>query len=697
MAEMLMRNELLSGLWELCVSVSVIILVLLAIRPLMKRLPRTGLYLLWVMLVLRIAVPYSVSSQLYELFPREPKVQEVQQYQYGGMENSYRLRPEMISSHSVSENTSEQKVSEPSDAVWSGITTKVPMTFETGKAASVSVKPEWVILAVWLIGVLNCVCYLCRSLIANRRSFRDAVPLPHGKYKNVYEHPLVGSSFVGGVIFPKIYVPVGMNEEDLECILTHENTHIRRWDYRIKPFAFLMFSILWFNPLVWIAYWLMMVDMEISCDESVIRRLGTDARKRYSYLLLTMASGESRISCTNVAFGAGVVKERIHHVMKYKRPTKWMSIALVMAVALCGCGIASSKPPETTHDLPQENVSTDNTDTIYVEQVVMDKEFDWSESGTGLCAESGSYVSDANGRVVMIYELRDEKNAKRASFGKTVLVDGEWQKEEINWGKKLNKMLKGKNAELARIYYDAENNLCAAFTDYSMDMYKYLLNQKKYKEDDLYPVGQMLFRINEETGEITELDVPVDKLDGGKKGEVVYNLYSFFDDGNYLVEHGGAVTLYNGKTGDKIKDLKMNEGVLNEGDSFGEDFFLAISLNQETSSLDVIVMDEMGESSYTMPTSVKFDKEAETMDGFALGAKGSTIILATQEGIFEAEYGDNEFHNVINSKKDNLYYLAPESYHPSVMVFKGEQEDYFISLWNEDEEKSVQCYYTKEK
>lgn len=694
MADMLMRNEMLGGLWELCVSVSVIILVLLAIRPVMKRLPRIGMYLLWVMVVIRIAVPYSVSSQLYELFPGEQKEQSISQY--GGMENSYRLRPEMKAFTDVSENVTAQKESEVSDDAVAEITAKTPMAFETGKRDAVSVKPEWVILAVWFMGVLCCVCYLCRSLLANRKSFRDAVPLPHNKYKNVYEHPFVGSSFVGGVFFPKIYVPAQMNEEDLECILAHENTHIRRQDYRIKPFAFLMFSILWFNPLVWIAYRLMIVDMEISCDESVIRRLGKDARKRYSYLLLTMASGESRDSCVNVAFGASVVKERIHHVMKYRRPTKWTSIALVMAVALCGCGIASSGPKETAHDLPKEKASADNTDAIYVEQVIAEEQFDWSESGTELNAEYGTYTSDAKGRIVMIYELRENENRKRASFGKTVLVDGKWQKEEIHWGKKLNQMLDGKKAELERIYYDAENNLYAAFTNYSVDMSEYMRDEENVKEDDLYSVGQMLFRINEETGEITELDVPVEKMDGGKEDEVFHNQYGFFEDGNYLVEHGGTVTLYNGKTGDKIKDLTMEEGVsLSEGDVIGEDFFLALSLNRETNSLDVIVMDEMGESSYTLSTGVKFDMEAKTMDGYALGAKGSTIILATQEGIFEAEYGDEAFHNVVNVGKDNLYYLAPDSYHPSSVVFKGAQEDYFMGLWNEDEEKSVLCYYVK--
>ncbi len=688
MAEILMRNEVLGGLWELCISVSVVILLLLLIRPVLKRLPRMGMYLLWLMVVLRIAIPYPVSDGIAKLFPEEVSqtVAEVRQKSqpdwlksrlsarrmaesYGGAENAYRLPPEMVSSDMDVKDVREQSGQ------------------ETSAATALEIKPEWVLLAAWLFGVLCCVIYLLRSLKANRKYFHDAVHL----YDNVYEHPLVCSSFVAGIISPKIFVPVGMKEEDLACVLIHERVHIRRWDYRIKPFAFLMFSVLWFNPLVWLAYRLMMVDMEISCDEAVIRRLGTDARKRYSYLLLTMASGENKISATEVAFGAGVVKERIHHVMKYKKPTKWMSVLLIVAVLLGGCGIASSSPAETTQKLPQGEKGKEHANAIFAEQTVQWEHSDW---GDGL--EEGAYleVMDGQGRLVRICELLKGENQTPVSFGKKVFADGEWQKEEISWGKKLGRILNKKNTQtesfvgLNRVDYSA-SDLYVSMSELQRD------TDEKAEEGEeetmaVYAVDQMLYRIHEETGEITELDVPVRK---DSDGRVLYNIYNFFADGNYLVYNGISIfALYNGTTGEKIKDLTRNDRV-GMNANYGEDYFVTEYFNPDTEQVDLIVMDETGESSYTLPTKIDFDDSSEEQVSYALGVSGSTILLATQKGIFEAEYGEEEFHNVVNFEKDNLYYLTPEGWDPIEYVYKDAKGNYFVSLMHEGE--FITCQYER--
>lgn len=679
MAEILMRNDVLGGLWELCISVSAVILLLLLIRPVLKRLPRIGMYLLWLMVVLRLAIPYPVSGGIAKLFPEEVSqtVAEVRQKSqtdwlksrlsarrmtesYGGAENAYRLPPDMVSLDTEIKDIQD---------VHGKTGQEVP------HVAAPEIKPEWVLLAVWLVGVLCCVIYLLRSLKANRKYFQDAVHL----YDNVYEHPLVCSSFVAGIFSPKIFVPVGMKEEDLACVLIHERVHIRRWDYRIKPFAFLMFSVLWFNPLVWLAYRLMMVDMEISCDEAVIRRLGAGARKRYSYLLLTMASGENKIFATEVAFGAGVVKERIHHVMKYKKPTKWMSVLLILAVMLGGCGIAVSSPAETTKKLPQGREGN-GTDAIFAEQTVQWEHSDWED---GLEEGSWAEAVDGQGRFVRICELMEGENETPVSFGRKVFVDGEWQKEEVSWGKKLGRLLKEKNVSKAAGYIGM-NQIYYSASDLYISLSELQREEDGEEYGGLQAVDHMLYRIHEETGEITELDIPVDKE--------LYNGYLFFADGNYLVYNGISIfALYNGATGEKIKDLK-NEGMAMV-EIYGDDFFVMEDFNQETKRMDLIVMDETGESSYILPTNIEFEDSSERQMSYVLGISGSTILLATQEGIFEAEYGEDEFHNVVNYEKDNLYYLTPGEYDPIERMYKDAKGNYIITLMHEDE--VITCQYER--
>ncbi len=690
MAEILWQDPVLSDLWELCISVSIVIGLLLLVRPVMKRMPRIGMYILWVMVVLRIACPFPLSG-MYQFMPvsvgqaiadvKQSKEQKhisqtsAQKSAYGGAKNGYRLNSG-IASEVTSKDSLEAHES-------SGKPQKREREKETSAALLSYIAVKWIILSVWLAGVFCCVIYLGRSLFRNRRHFKSAVHL----FDNVYEHHDSCSSFVGGIIRPQIFVPEGTDGEALKCILVHERIHIRRWDYRIKPFAFLMFSVLWFNPLVWIAYRFLITDMEISCDEAVIRKMGSGSKKQYSYLLLTMASGENRMIRSHAAFGASVVKERIYHVMKYKKPTKLMTVLLTAAVMLCSCGIASSDPPETKRELPQTR-SEENTDAVYVEQT-MPMDITWS-ADEGVESYGGLMGVDRDGTYVSIQELRTVPEEKLVSFGKAVFESGEWKKADITWDKQLKKQLEGKTASIEGMYYDADNMLYLSFAEYSLPYSEYEKYEGREEEwyEVWYAVDQMLFRINEETGDVAEIDVPV-----AKKGDhALYNTYGFFADGNYFVQTEDKIVLYNGKTGEHAADLPQTQGVISQA---GDDFIVSTVMNQETKSFDLLVQDEFGESSYVLQTGAKFDTEKEEYDGCAFGVSGNTILLATQEGIFEAEYGEDEFHRVIHAQKDNLYYLTPDSYKPEAgsVMWKGSNDSYMLSL--EGEDRGVNCYYSK--
>ena len=157
--------------------------------------------------------------------------------------------------------------------------------------------------------------------------------------------------------------------------------------------------------------------------------------------------------------------------------------------------------------------------------------------------------------------------------------------------------------------------------------------------------------------------------------------------------------LYNSKTGEKVDDLTplQDWSTLGSMPQAGDDFIVRLIMNQQTNRLEISVQDEFGGSSYVLQTGAKFDMEKEEIDGCAVGVSGDTILLATRDGIFEAEYGAEEFHRVVSAEKDNLYYLTPDNYEPvsGAVFWKGSDDGYMLSLAREEEGQSVSCYYSK--
>lgn len=707
------QNVVLNYLCRLSLSISVTILFLLMLRPLMKKLPRIGMYILWILVMFRIVCPFSLGG-IYELLPSEVgrSAAQIRQHvelneiayrlaaaqrdeTYGGEKNGYHLKSES-GEEKVSEDTAEnaQPENKSSDVAKAIEPEKKEIVCDTTQV----VWEQWltaenIIFSIWITGVFLCLFYLFQSLKKNRRLLKDAVHL----YDNVYEQPYVCSSFVGGIISPKIYVPEGMEQEELEYILFHERVHIRRWDYRIKPAAFMICSLLWFNPLVWVAYRCMITDMEISCDETVIRSLGSNARKKYSYLILAMASGENGMLQSAPGFGAGVVSERIYNIMKYKKPTKVMTAVVVAAVVLCGCGISSAPGGDTVQDITKEKP---DTDTVYVEQTVPEMNLEWE----GYYAGMQDYVINPDGNLeslVVLYRRADSGKApdfKEEFYGKVELVDGEWRKEEVNWEKSCKELLKGRDVELMRNYYAPDGSLYLVFYEYSMNSEKYFSNQDKYGEDAWYLVGQTLLKVNTDTGEAVEFDVPTESMEeafGEKEKGIAYNSYFFFADGNYLVcDYGNIFAMYDGNTGEKLYDVPglKNAGRTSVPICTGDDIIVWGEANQETNQIEIHICDEDGKNPYVIGTEVKYEKDK--LADIALGVEENMIIMANSQGIFEMEYGDDEFKNIANSQKDNLYYLSPDNYKAYDKILKGKKGEYYIGLTNEDSDNSVYCSYT---
>ena len=187
---------------------------------------------------------------------------------------------------------------------------------------------------VWLVGMAAMALYLAGSYVRLRVRLRTAVRLEDG----VWESEQAPSPFVLGFIRPRIYLPFGLDRGSRDYVLAHERTHIRHRDHWVKPLAFLLLAVYWFNPLLWAAYILLCRDMEYACDEAVLRDLEEPDKRAYSQALLNCAGPRRAVTACPVAFGEICVKGRIRRALRYKKPAVWVTAAAVVvcaAAAVC--------------------------------------------------------------------------------------------------------------------------------------------------------------------------------------------------------------------------------------------------------------------------------------------------------------------------------------------------------------------------
>lgn len=173
----------------------------------------------------------------------------------------------------------------------------------------------------------------------------------------IYQSEFVISPFVLGLIKPKVYLPLNMNEQDMAYVVAHEQAHICRKDHLWKPLGFLLLTLHWFNPLMWLGYILLCRDFELACDEKVIKELDRNARADYSQALLTCSVNRRMIAVCPLAFGEVGVKDRVKSVLNYKRPAFWiMIVAIVSCVVLAVCFLTN---PEKIDDYAIDLNETD--------------------------------------------------------------------------------------------------------------------------------------------------------------------------------------------------------------------------------------------------------------------------------------------------------------------------------------------------
>mgnify|MGYP002558464033 CR=1 FL=1 len=202
-----------------------------------------------------------------------------------------------------------------------------------------------ILTIVWTIGILLLVAYTVISYWRLHREIDTAV-----RYKdNIFQSENVSSPFVLGLIKPRIYLPFKLDGQDMEHVVAHEQAHIRRKDHWWKPLGFLLLTIHWFNPLMWLAYVLLCRDIELACDEKVIKGLSNEQRADYTQALVTCSVNRRMIAACPLTFGEVGVKERVKSVMNYKKPAFWVIIiAVIVCVGVAVCFLTNPKQDRYT-------------------------------------------------------------------------------------------------------------------------------------------------------------------------------------------------------------------------------------------------------------------------------------------------------------------------------------------------------------
>ncbi len=334
-------------LFNLSIAAGVLILAAALIRRLFPRMPKWLRCLLWALPALRLLLPFSLPNP-FSLAPNTDTVYQVR---------------------TAADSVSVPVINSGLEAVDNAVNPVLERSF-TGlaqSAASVTERAKELTPAsffglIWAAGCAALLLYMLFSFLRFRKTVRPAVPLEKG----VYLCDGIASPFILGVIHPKIYLPSLLEERHYPPILAHEQAHLKRKDHWWKPLGFLLLTVYWFNPLIWIAYALLCRDIELACDEKVIKNGDISQRKAYSEALLTCGAPTRSVAACPLAFGEVGVKSRIKNVLRYKKPAVWIIVAAVLAAGAAAFCFLTDRPAAWENQWGSVYVS----DRVYLDPVL---------------------------------------------------------------------------------------------------------------------------------------------------------------------------------------------------------------------------------------------------------------------------------------------------------------------------------------
>ena len=336
---------------------SIVIAAVCLLRPLLRKTPRKFLCLLWMLAFIRLLMPFEIQSDL-SLQPETVAVVQEQTEVFVPVlpQQELELPPD-----TVAEVLPQAPVTTVED------TDPLIVMDDPAPSASVDQPTEEaeafhvlsLIPYLW-IGVAACFGLYCLAAYVKLKLLvREAVKIPGG-----WECDRIDTAFILGFIRPKIYIPMGMPESVCQHILAHERTHLEKGDHWYKMLGYVALAIHWFNPLVWLAYILLCKDIELACDERVVQFMELPERKAYSAALLRCSTNKAHFAACPVAFGEVSVTERIVTVLKYKKPSFWISLLGVIAIVFVAVCLMTSPTEKPLEETPEDAIVVSNVDEL---------------------------------------------------------------------------------------------------------------------------------------------------------------------------------------------------------------------------------------------------------------------------------------------------------------------------------------------
>ena len=298
-------DEIFLTILNMSLVSAMLVAALLLLRPILKKAPKAFMCALWGLVGIRLVCPFTVESVLSLIPTANPVRKEVLLSQIEPMVYESKMSTETIITNTIASSGAK-------------ITPLQAMVFVSAFLWAVVVA---IMLVVSLVSFLRLKKTVSASLNTGYGVFvNDSIPSP----------------FVLGIFKPRIYLPSNITEDEKAYVIAHEVAHIKRGDHLIKPLGYIILSLHWFNPLVWVAYILLCRDIESACDERVISKMSDEDKKAYSSVLLRLSLPSKKIRACPLAFGEAGVKQRIKSVATYKKPALWIcAVAAVIAVTLC--------------------------------------------------------------------------------------------------------------------------------------------------------------------------------------------------------------------------------------------------------------------------------------------------------------------------------------------------------------------------
>ncbi|MGL5253409.1 MAG: M56 family metallopeptidase [Brevinema sp.] len=299
-----MLDNLFLSVLNMSLVASYVIIFVLLVRLALKKTPKIFSYVLWSVVVLRLISPFSFESVFSLISINKTAIPQ---------DIIYSQAPQISTGMTVVDNI---------------INPILPVPTDVG--ASINPIQVWLFIGeiIWIAGIIAMAVYSIIAFVKLKRSLITATPLK----ENIYLADHISTPFVLGIIKPKIYLPSSLLEEEQSYIIRHELCHIKRLDHITRILGFIALSVHWFNPLVWVAFVLSGKDMELSCDEAVMKSMDTDIKVEYSQSLLRFSTTKKTIHATPLAFGEGDTKDRVKNVLNYKKPKFWVVVAALIGV-----------------------------------------------------------------------------------------------------------------------------------------------------------------------------------------------------------------------------------------------------------------------------------------------------------------------------------------------------------------------------